>query len=100
MPRGASQALGPGVQFPRSTVAGSTRVARRAGTYADIHVTDPRTIVTASSVSGWYFNHPASKYFGVGKIGKDQIEEYAKRKGFAVAETEKWLGPYLDYDPV
>ena len=52
-----------------------------------------------SSVSGWYFNHPESKYFGVGKIGKDQVEDYARRKGFSLAEAEKWLGPYLDYDP-
>ena len=50
-------------------------------------------------MSGWYFNHPDSKYFGVGKIGRDQIEEYAQRKGLSVGETEKWLGPYLDYDP-
>ena len=53
----------------------------------------------ASSVSGWYFNHPEAKYFGVGKIGKDQIHDYARRKGWAVAEAEKWLGPYLDYEP-
>ena len=51
----------------------------------------------ASSVSGQYFNHPDSKYFAVGKLGRDQIEDYAKRKGLTVAETEKWLAPYLDY---
>jgi len=54
----------------------------------------------ASSVSGWYFNHLEAKYFGVGKVGKDQVSEYARRKGFTLEETEKWLGPYLDYDPV
>jgi 5-methyltetrahydrofolate--homocysteine methyltransferase len=53
----------------------------------------------ASSVSGWYFNHPDSKYFGVGKLGLDQVADYAARKGQSLAETEKWLGPYLDYDP-
>ena len=63
-----------------------------------ITLTESCAMNPASSVSGWYFNHPDSKYFGVGKIGKDQIEEYAKRKGFSMAETEKWLGPYLDYD--
>jgi 5-methyltetrahydrofolate--homocysteine methyltransferase len=63
-----------------------------------ITLTESCAMSPASSVSGWYFNHPDSKYFGVGKLGKDQIEEYAKRKGFTVAETEKWLGPYLDYD--
>jgi 5-methyltetrahydrofolate--homocysteine methyltransferase len=50
-----------------------------------------------SSVSGHYFNHPDSKYFAVGKISKDQIEDYAARKGIPVAESEKWLAPYLDY---
>ena len=53
----------------------------------------------ASSVSGWYFNHPEAKYFGVGKLGRDQVTDYAKRKGQTQAEAEKWLGPYLDYDP-
>jgi 5-methyltetrahydrofolate--homocysteine methyltransferase len=52
----------------------------------------------ASSVSGWYLNHPDSKYFGVGKLGRDQVAEYAGRKGMALEEAEKWLGPYLDYD--
>jgi 5-methyltetrahydrofolate--homocysteine methyltransferase len=64
-----------------------------------IKLTESCAMYPASSVSGWYFNHPDSKYFGVGKVGKDQVTEYAKRKGFTLAETEKWLGPYLDYDP-
>jgi 5-methyltetrahydrofolate--homocysteine methyltransferase len=64
-----------------------------------IKLTESCAMYPASSVSGWYFNHPDSKYFGVGKIAKDQIDDYAKRKGMSVAETEKWLGPYLDYDP-
>ena len=51
----------------------------------------------ASSVSGMYFNHPDSKYFAVGKLAKDQIEDYAARKGITVAESERWLAPYLDY---
>lgn len=51
----------------------------------------------ASSVSGHYFNHPDSKYFAVGKIAKDQIEDYSARKGTPAAESEKWLAPYLDY---
>ena len=53
----------------------------------------------ASSVSGWYFNHPDSKYFGVGKVGKDQVSDYASRKGWPVEIAERWLAPYLDYDP-
>ncbi len=64
-----------------------------------ITLTESCAMHPASSVSGWYFNHPDSKYFGVGKVGKDQVAEYAQRKGFTLAETEKWLGPYLDYDP-
>ena len=64
-----------------------------------IKLTESCAMYPASSVSGWYFNHPDSKYFGVGKLGKDQVTDYAKRKGFTLPETEKWLGPYLDYDP-
>jgi 5-methyltetrahydrofolate--homocysteine methyltransferase len=51
----------------------------------------------ASSVSGFYCHHPDSKYFAVGRLGRDQIEDYASRTAASVAETERWLGPYLDY---
>jgi 5-methyltetrahydrofolate--homocysteine methyltransferase len=64
-----------------------------------IRLTESYAMSPASSVCGWYFNHPDSKYFGVGKIARDQVEDYARRKGIGVAEAEKWLGPYLDYDP-
>jgi 5-methyltetrahydrofolate--homocysteine methyltransferase len=64
-----------------------------------ITLTESCAMHPASSVSGWYFNHPDAKYFGVGKLGKDQIQDYARRKGWTVAEAEKWLGPYLDYEP-
>ncbi len=63
-----------------------------------ITLTESCAMSPASSVSGWYFNHPDSKYFGVGKLGRDQVEDYAKRKGQTLAEAEKWLGPYLDYE--
>ena len=63
-----------------------------------ITLTESCAMAPASSVSGWYLNHPDSKYFGVGKLGRDQVEEYAGRKGWTVATAEKWLGPYLDYD--
>jgi len=53
-----------------------------------------------SSVSGLYFAHPESKYFAVGKLGRDQILDYHQRKGMTVQEVERWLGPYLNYDPV
>jgi 5-methyltetrahydrofolate--homocysteine methyltransferase len=63
-----------------------------------ISLTESCAMNPASSVSGWYLNHPDSKYFGVGKIGRDQVDDYAKRKGWTTEEAEKWLGPYLDYD--
>ncbi|MBK9989407.1 MAG: methionine synthase [Verrucomicrobia bacterium] len=64
-----------------------------------ITLTESCAMAPASSVSGWYFNHPEAKYFGVGKLGRDQVADYAKRKGQTQAEAERWLGPYLDYDP-
>jgi 5-methyltetrahydrofolate--homocysteine methyltransferase len=64
-----------------------------------ITLTESCAMAPASSVSGMYLNHPDSKYFGVGKIGRDQTEDYARRKGWPVSEAEKWLGPNLDYDP-
>ena len=52
----------------------------------------------AAAVSGYYFSHPESKYFGLGKIEKDQVEEYAERKGMKVEEVERWLSPNLSYN--
>jgi 5-methyltetrahydrofolate--homocysteine methyltransferase len=52
----------------------------------------------ASSVSGLYFGHPEARYFAVGPLGKDQVEDYASRKGMAVGEVERWLRPNLAYD--
>ncbi|MBW3535618.1 MAG: methionine synthase [Gemmatimonadetes bacterium] len=51
-----------------------------------------------ASVSGWYLSHPASFYFGVGRVGKDQVEDYAARKGWTIEEAERWLSPSLGYD--
>ncbi len=64
-----------------------------------ITLTESCAMAPASSVSGFYFNAEDSKYFAVGKLGRDQIEDYAARKGQSVEQTERWLGPYLDYDP-
>jgi 5-methyltetrahydrofolate--homocysteine methyltransferase len=66
---------------------------------AGIKLTESFAMWPGSSVSGLYFAHPESKYFAVGKLGKDQVEDYARRKNFTVAEAEKWLGPWLNYDP-
>ena len=64
-----------------------------------ITLTESNAMSPASSVSGFYFNHSDSKYFAVGKLGRDQIEDYAARKGISVTDAERWLGPYLDYNP-
>ena len=52
----------------------------------------------ASSVSGFYVSHSQSQYFAVGKIARDQVEDYARRKNMPVADVERWLAPYLAYD--
>ena len=62
-----------------------------------IKLTESYAMWPGSSVSGLYFSHPDSKYFAVGKIGKDQITDYAKRKNMEIQIVEKWLSPYLDY---
>ena len=66
---------------------------------ADIELTEGFSMYPAAAVSGWYFSHPESQYFVVGKLTKDQIEDYAKRKGWTLAEAERWLSANLDYDP-
>jgi len=55
-------------------------------------------MLPAASVSGFYFSHPAARYFGTGKIGQDQVEDLAKRKEMNVAELERWLSPILAYE--
>jgi 5-methyltetrahydrofolate--homocysteine methyltransferase len=64
-----------------------------------ITLTETFAMNPAASVSGLYFASPAAKYFVLGRIGRDQIEDYANRKGLGVTETEKWLAPALNYDP-
>ncbi|MEI8291637.1 MAG: methionine synthase [Verrucomicrobiota bacterium] len=66
--------------------------------HTGIKLTESFAMWPGSSVSGLYFAHPEAKYFAVGKLGKDQVEDYAKRKHFSAAETEKWLGPWLNYN--
>ena len=64
-----------------------------------IKLTESFAMWPASSVSGLYFAHPESKYFAVAKLGRDQMLDYHVRKGMTLPEVEKWLGPYLNYDP-
>jgi 5-methyltetrahydrofolate--homocysteine methyltransferase len=63
-----------------------------------ITLTESMAMYPASSVSGWYFANPESKYFGIGKISRDQVEDYAERKKMDVSEIERWLRPVLEYD--
>jgi len=65
----------------------------------EITLTESGAMMPAASVSGLYFSHPAAKYFNVGRIGRDQLESYAERKGMSIEEAERWLGPYLAYEP-
>ena len=65
---------------------------------AGISLTESFAMYPASSVSGWYFSHPAAKYFNVGKLNRDQVDDYAKRKGMSVKEAERWLSPVLAYE--
>ncbi|MBD3656106.1 MULTISPECIES: methionine synthase [Marinobacter] len=66
---------------------------------AGIELTEHFAMFPTAAVSGWYFAHPESKYFAVGQIGRDQVEDYAERKGLSRAEAERWLAPSLAYDP-
>ena len=66
---------------------------------AGIQLTESFAMWPGSSVSGFYFAHPESRYFTVGRIDRDQVADYAVRKGMSVAEVERWLGPNLGYDP-
>ncbi len=62
-------------------------------------LTESCAMLPTASVSGWYFAHPEAAYFGVGRIARDQVEDYAARKGWTVAEAERWLAPQLGYEP-
>ncbi|WP_133504484.1 methionine synthase [Marinomonas balearica] len=66
---------------------------------ADIDLTESYAMWPTAAVSGWYFGNGDSNYFGVGKIGPDQVESYAKRKGMSKDDAERWLAPNLGYDP-
>jgi 5-methyltetrahydrofolate--homocysteine methyltransferase len=66
---------------------------------AGITLTESFAMYPAAAVSGWYFSHPESQYFVVGRVTKEQVEDYAKRKKWTLQEAERWLAPNLDYDP-
>ncbi|MBT3091316.1 MAG: methionine synthase [Candidatus Thiodiazotropha sp. (ex Lucina pensylvanica)] len=64
-----------------------------------IWLTESKAMVPTASVSGLYFSHPDARYFAVGKLNRDQVSDYARRKGLSVAEMERWLAPNLAYEP-
>ncbi len=66
---------------------------------AGIRLTESFAMWPGSSVSGFYFSHPQARYFGIGKIERDQVADYAARKGWTVEEAERWLAPILNYNP-
>jgi 5-methyltetrahydrofolate--homocysteine methyltransferase len=67
--------------------------------HAGITLTESFAMLPGAAVSGWYLSHPDARYFGVGKIERDQVEDYARRKGMTLAEAERWLAPSLNYTP-
>jgi 5-methyltetrahydrofolate--homocysteine methyltransferase len=71
----------------------------QAGTNADMSLTESCAMLPASAVSGFYLSHPESSYFAVGKVGRDQVEDYARRKAMDLRDAERWLAPYLAYEP-
>ena len=71
----------------------------QAESHTRMELTESFAMNPPASVSGLYFAHPQAHYFGVGKIERDQVEDYARRKGWTVQTTERWLGPILNYDP-
>ena len=68
-------------------------------TAIDLKLTESFAMFPTAAVSGFYFSHPESRYFSVGKIARDQVESFARRKGISLAEAEKWLSPNLGYEP-
>ena len=94
-------ASAPRPAIPRSPITEKATLFRLldAENTAGVVLTESFAMWPGSSVSGLYFSHPESFYFGVGKIERDQVEDYAARKGMSVAETERWLAPVLNYIP-
>jgi len=83
---------------PDHTAKGPLFHLLRAEQNAGMRLTESFAMLPASSVSGFYLSHPDSSYFAVGKIGRDQVEDYARRAGTSMAEAEKWLAPNLAYE--
>jgi 5-methyltetrahydrofolate--homocysteine methyltransferase len=83
---------------PEHTEKGTLWQLLDVETNTGIKLTESYAMYPAASVSGWYFSHPESRYFGIGRVARDQVEDYAARKGMSMAEAEKWLAPVLGYE--
>ena len=79
----------------KTTLFSLLDVTERTG----IELTESMAMWPGAAVSGWYFSHPQSQYFVVGRLAQDQVADYAKRKGWTLAEAERWLAPNLGYNP-
>jgi 5-methyltetrahydrofolate--homocysteine methyltransferase len=66
---------------------------------AHIHLTESYAMYPTAAVSGWYFSHPQARYFAVGRLDRDQVQDYARRKGMSLTQAERWLAPNLGYEP-
>jgi 5-methyltetrahydrofolate--homocysteine methyltransferase len=84
---------------PDHTEKGTLFKLLAAESAADIHLTESFAMMPGAAVSGLYLSHPDSHYIGVGKIERDQVADYARRKGWTLREAEKWLSPILNYNP-
>jgi 5-methyltetrahydrofolate--homocysteine methyltransferase len=83
---------------PDHTEKGALFELLKAADNAGMSVTESFAMLPAASVSGFYLSHPESQYFAVGKVDRDQVEDYARRRGWSMEQAEKWLAPVLGYD--
>ena len=84
---------------PDHTEKGTLFTLLDAERHTGVTLTESFAMLPTASVSGWYFAHPEAHYFGVGRIGKDQVTDYAERKGMSMEDAERWLRPNLGYEP-
>jgi len=84
---------------PEHSEKGTLFALLDAGANAGMSLTESFAMLPTAAVSGYYFSHPGSQYFVVGRVSKEQVEDYARRKGATVAQVERWLASNLDYDP-
>jgi 5-methyltetrahydrofolate--homocysteine methyltransferase len=84
---------------PDHTEKGSLFALLDAQANTGVSLTESFAMSPASSVSGLYFAHPDSRYFGVSRVERDQVEDYARRKNMSIDEVERWLAPVLGYEP-